>query len=75
MSHGAQLKARLEGLEVALLTKRKFAKLLGISLRSLDRMISDGAIATVRLSTRTVRISPDELNRLVREKTVQNEAR
>lgn len=60
---------------MALLTKRKFAKLLGISLRTLDRMISEGMIATVRLSTRTVRISPGELDRLVREKTVQNEAR
>lgn len=44
-----------------LLTLGEVARRLGISPRSLARLISAGDLAVVRVSTRVVRISPADL--------------
>jgi excisionase family DNA binding protein len=44
-----------------LLTLAEAAKLLGISVRHLSRLVSAGQLPVVKLSTRVVRISPADL--------------
>ena len=50
-----------------LLTRSDVAGILGITTRTLDRWISDGRLAVVRLGDHTVRIARAELERFIRE--------
>jgi excisionase family DNA binding protein len=47
--------------EAPLLTLGKVARRLGISPRSLSRLIASGELPVVRLSARVVRLSPSDL--------------
>ncbi len=49
------------------LKKAEAAKILGCSLRDLNRRIARGQIRVMRLSPRCIRINRDELDRVMRE--------
>ena len=50
-----------------LLTKRHFARSLGVSERTVDSWRARGAVQAVKLGPKVVRFHPDELARVMRE--------
>lgn len=52
-------------------TRQEVATTLGISLRTVDRRIGDGTIRTIRLGGRAVRITDDEVQRILKGEAPQ----
>jgi excisionase family DNA binding protein len=51
-----------------LLTAREAADRLAVSLRTLRTIISEGALAVVRVGARGLRVHPEDLDRFVEER-------
>ena len=51
-----------------LLTKRDAASRLNVSVRTVERRIREGKLKAIRLSARCVRISPNELDKFIRNR-------
>ena len=59
---------------MTLITKHEAAEILGVSVRTLERMIRRGVLPAYRIGPKTVRLSPEDIEAYVRGHLVAPQA-